>query len=149
MAHETNKMEFSCGGVVFADTGEGRKYLLIRSKSGFWGFPKGHMEAGETEEQTARREVREETGSDVVFLEGFRASDEYPLTREGKPDVRKQVTYFLARCEEKAFRPLDTREVAEARLMTCAEADAFVYSEGLRRILAEAERFLNARQENE
>lgn len=47
------------GGVVFGPNGQ---VLLIRYRSGAWAFPKGHVEAGETPEQTALREVREEGG---------------------------------------------------------------------------------------
>ena len=51
------KREKSCGAVVIRTGGEGRRYLLTRSKKGVWGFPKGHMEAGETEHETALREI--------------------------------------------------------------------------------------------
>ena len=47
------------GGLVFNPAGE---VLLIRDKNGYWVFPKGHVEAGESPEQTAVREVAEETG---------------------------------------------------------------------------------------
>ncbi|WP_034383656.1 NUDIX hydrolase [Deinococcus sp. YIM 77859] len=47
------------GGVVFDGDGQ---VLLVRYRSGAWAFPKGHLEPGETLEQTAVREVREETG---------------------------------------------------------------------------------------
>ena len=141
-----NKLERSCGAVVFAGNREGRKYLLIRSQSGFWGFPKGHMEPGETEEETAMREVKEETGAEGQFVEGFCAREEDPLLREGRPDVKKRVTYFLARCEDGTFLPPDRREVAEARLMPYEEAASYVYSDSLRRILAQAKQFLDEKQ---
>lgn len=143
MQSAENKLERSCGAVVFAGNREGRKYLLIRSQSGFWGYPKGHMEAGETEEETAMREVKEETGAEVQFVEGFCAREEYPLLREGRPDVKKRVTYFLARCEGGTFSPTDKREVAEVRLMPYEEAASYVYSDSLRCILAQAKQFLD------
>lgn len=46
-------------------TQEGLKYLLVREKNGFWGFPKGHMERGETEQETAGREIKEETALEM------------------------------------------------------------------------------------
>ncbi len=46
------------GGVVFGPLG----VLLLRYRSGAWAFPKGHVEAGETLEQAAVREVQEEGG---------------------------------------------------------------------------------------
>ena len=57
------KKEKSCGAVVYRETGEQIEILLIRHKNGgHWAFPKGHVEKKETEEDTALREIREETG---------------------------------------------------------------------------------------
>ena len=53
--------------------------------------PKGHMEEGESEVQTALREVKEETGLDIDLEDDFRQSVEY----YPKPNVKKQVVYFL------------------------------------------------------
>ena len=52
------------GGVVFRRNGDEVEYLLVRPKRGQdeWVLPKGHIERGEEAEQTARREVKEETG---------------------------------------------------------------------------------------
>lgn len=48
-------------------------YLLLHYQSGHWDFPKGHIEEGEREEETARREVAEETGiKDIRIIEGFK-----------------------------------------------------------------------------
>ncbi len=56
------KKEKSCGCIIIKDN----KVLLINEIHGnFWGFPKGHMENGETEIETALREVKEEVGLDV------------------------------------------------------------------------------------
>ena len=54
--------EKSCGAVVFTRENGQVKYLLVANLEGIYGFPKGHVEAGETEVETALREVREETG---------------------------------------------------------------------------------------
>lgn len=85
--------EKSCGGLVFRCRGGRIQMLLIRhKKGGRWSFPKGHVEAGETERQTALREIREETGLKVRLLRGYRECVCY----NPRPDVRKQVVYFLA-----------------------------------------------------
>ena len=63
--------EKSCGAVVFCQKDSDIKFLLVRERSGFWCFPKGHMEAGESEQETALREVKEETGitvKDIKYL---------------------------------------------------------------------------------
>jgi len=60
--------ERSAGGVIFRRSAEGPLYLVIRDSYRNWGFPKGHVEEGESEVDAARREVGEETGLDhLVF----------------------------------------------------------------------------------
>ena len=61
------KREKSCGALVYRITQNGQKELLfIKHRHGtHWSFPKGHMEEGENEVQTALREVKEETGLDI------------------------------------------------------------------------------------
>lgn len=86
------KREKSCGALVIRKNGENYDLVLIRHRfGGHWSFPKGHVEAGESERQTALREVREETGLAIRLMDGFRESVEY----FPKPGVKKQVVYFL------------------------------------------------------
>src|SRR5262245_4531217 len=54
--------EYTAGGVVFRRAGQGLDILMIQDRLGRWSIPKGHVEPGERIEQTAVREVREETG---------------------------------------------------------------------------------------
>lgn len=82
----------SCGVIPFRRNGEETEFLvLFQRRSQTWSFPKGHMEAGETEVQTALRELREETGLEAKLVPGVRAADEYSIS----PTVRKQVVLFL------------------------------------------------------
>ena len=64
--------EKSCGAIVFTYENEIRKYVIIRETGlyqGYCGFPKGHMEAGETEQDTAIREVKEDLKLGMQELE--------------------------------------------------------------------------------
>lgn len=101
--------EKSCGVVVFRDpqppagsrkqeTQEPeRLYLILHYEEGHWDFPKGHVERGEEEKETARREVREETGiGDLAFAGGFRERIEYFYRRDGRL-MHKEVFFFAAR----------------------------------------------------
>lgn len=83
------KKEKSCGCVIM----EKDKVLLIQQLEGIWGFPKGHMEVGETEVETALREVKEETNLDVEINENKRYTVEYITDR----NTYKEVVLFLAK----------------------------------------------------
>ncbi|MDQ8155024.1 MAG: NUDIX domain-containing protein, partial [Gemmatimonadota bacterium] len=61
--------EVSAGGIVFRRSPEGLRVLLIRDSYQNWGFPKGHLEAGESPDVAAVREVEEETGLDGLTLQ--------------------------------------------------------------------------------
>ena len=139
---EELQYEKSCGAVVYCQKGNEIMYLLACERSGYWVFPKGHMEEGESEHDTALREVKEETGLDVTFVEGFRMLDEHNLAREGRPNTIKQTVYFLARYEEQEFVPQET-EIAKIALMDYESAMETLQIESFKQILAQAHRFLN------
>lgn len=88
--------EKSCGAIVYRHQ-RGRVLILLikHSKGGHWAFPKGHVEFGETEKQTALREIKEETGIDVEIISNFRESIIY----NPKKDITKEVVYFLAKAK--------------------------------------------------
>ena len=92
------KREKSCGVLVLRQQVDELYVVLLRHRfGGHWSFPKGHVEAGESERQTALREVREETGlTGIKLMDGFRESVEY----SPKPGVKKQVVYFLGTTEQ-------------------------------------------------
>ncbi|WP_018465102.1 NUDIX hydrolase [Calidithermus timidus] len=75
------------GGVVFNPAGE---VLLIRDRMGYWVFPKGHLDEGESPEQAALREVREETGIEGEVL-GNLPSTRYTNNR----GVEREIRWFL------------------------------------------------------
>ena len=61
-------VEKSCGAIVYTKDHGDILYVIIRSKGGIYGFPKGHMEGNETEAETAFREIFEETGLTVKLI---------------------------------------------------------------------------------
>ncbi len=136
--------EKSCGAVVFTRRGGEIRFVVVQEASGAYSFPKGHMEGDETEEQTAVREIWEETGLRPAFLPGFRETDEYELSE--KPGTRKQVVYFLAEYggEPPVPRPGEIRNVL---LPAYEDALRLFRHEGTKRVLAAARAFLAAEKD--
>lgn len=81
----------SCGVIPCRQRGTEKEFLLLLQANNCWSFPKGHMEAGETEIQTALRELSEETGLQATLVPGTRTVLEYDVF----PMTRKQVVLFL------------------------------------------------------
>ena len=140
----------SAGIVLFRDDPE-RSFLLLRSaltRRPVWEFPKGAIEAGETVQQAAERELREEAGlgeGDYQVLDGFTDVERYIFTRGSGPDqvlIRKQVTYFVARWNRGEIRisPEATRYQWAVR----AAAERKLRFPEKRRVLANAVRWLEA-----
>lgn len=97
------KKERSAGGAVFKYEKGNVLYLLLhypsssKKKKSYWDLPKGHMEKGETEQETALREIEEETGlSEIEFIRGFRVSIHY-FFQSQDARISKTVVFFLGR----------------------------------------------------
>ena len=89
--------EKSCGAVIYRyNEKDEARILLVKNHNGkCWTFSKGHIESGEKEEETALREIMEETGLKVEIIPGFRRISTYrPF---GK--IRKTAVFFLARAD--------------------------------------------------
>lgn len=85
------KLEKSCGAIIFENHSKDSKILIIQQIQGHWCFPKGHVESNETEEQTALREVKEETGL-LVILD---TTKQYHLRYSVKKNTEKDTIYFV------------------------------------------------------
>lgn len=135
----------SCGFVVYKRVGNENYYLIIKSLNGDVGFPKGHMESGESELETAIRELKEETGVDVKAIQGFRRQIEYELRRV--PDTIKQSVYFLGECTSDNI-VCQEAEVAEASFLSYENSIKMLTFEETKNILKEAEAFLGSTRKN-
>ena len=131
----------SCGFVAYKQIENKNYYLIIKSLNGDIGFPKGHMEIGESELQTAIRELKEETGVEVNFISGFRRQIEYPLPQI--PDAIKQSVYFLGKCTSEKIVCQES-EVAKAEFVSYEDAITLLTFEETKNILRDAELFIQS-----
>lgn len=132
--------EKSCGAVIYRKTfKDGIKILLVKNHNGkCWTFPKGHIENGESEKQTALREIKEETGLTVTIEPNFRQTSIYrPF---GK--IKKQVVFFLARANEAAVNVQPSEidyylwvDLDEAMKLCSHENDTKILQEVKKRLL--------------
>lgn len=84
--------EKSCGAVVYTRTEEGIRYLILQDSNGYCGLAKGHAEPGETEKETALREVWEETSIRAQIHSDFRREVSFKM----RGGITKTVVYFIA-----------------------------------------------------
>ncbi len=128
------RYEKSCGAVIFRQGEDGWNVLLIRHTKGrHISFPKGHVEPGETESQTAEREILEETGLKVRVDRRFRAENRYNI----RPDTQKLVVIFAATTAEESITP-QPEEIAEAFWLPVEKAAATLTYERDRKIMRDA-----------
>lgn len=126
--------EKSCGAIVYRKFHGNTEILLIKHiNSGHWSFPKGHVENGETEVETAKREIKEETSIDVIIDPTFRET----VTYSPKKDTVKVVVYFLARAKNVNFSPQED-EIAEIRWVDISYAGNILSYENDRTIVIRA-----------
>ena len=91
--------EKSCGAVIYKKEAQGYVYLIEHMSLGHISLPKGHMEKDETEEETALREIFEETGLRVILYPSFRQIISYAPYKD-HPEIIKDVLFFLAETKQ-------------------------------------------------
>ena len=111
----------SCGVIPCRETPEGIRYLLILQTNNFWSLPKGHMEPFESEQETALRELKEETGLSAVLCPGFREMVSYPMSG-GRT---KQVVFFPGRVSGEVS--LQASEAVDFRWVSLEEAKKLLH----------------------
>jgi bis(5'-nucleosidyl)-tetraphosphatase len=100
--------ENEAGAIIFYEE-EGKFYFLLLKYPRYWGLPKGHIEFGEEDLETAKREIKEETGLDVKILPGFKEKTMWFFMRQGEKILR-EVTWFLAKAESKNVKISEEHE---------------------------------------
>jgi 8-oxo-dGTP pyrophosphatase MutT (NUDIX family) len=128
----------SAGGLVV----EAGRILLISTQSGRrWQLPKGHIEMGETAEQAALREVREETGVTGRVVAPL-SEVEYWFVEKGARRVHKRVDYFLLDYVCGSAADFDAAEVSGAEWFSWDEGIAKLSFDNERRVVLQAREIL-------
>ena len=124
-------MEKSCGAIIFNED----KVLVVKQTSGFYGFPKGHVEIGETEKETAIREIKEETGLDIKIISDKRYTQSYIV----KENVHKDVVFFLASIENNNEKR-QVEEIEEILWIDINEVENVLTYDSLKELWKEAKK---------
>lgn len=129
------KYEKSCGCIVLNKKNE---ILLVLHNAGHWGIPKGHVEEGETEKQTAIRETKEETNIDVKI----KGENKYKLVYSPKENTEKEVIFFIAESINEQSKP-QIEEVKEVKWLDIDKAIETCTYENSKYLLRQVKRDLN------
>lgn len=129
-------IEVTAGAVVYRQQNGEIQYLLLEStnKGNFWGFPKGHVEGNETLEETAHREIKEETSLDLPIDTSFNVYTEYDLPNGN----HKQMTLYTAEVPEPESLHLQTEEIENAGWFNYDEARQRLTYNNLKELLDQA-----------
>tara|TARA_A100001037_G_C15102671_1_gene614795 strand:+ start:605 stop:1027 length:423 start_codon:yes stop_codon:yes gene_type:complete len=130
----------SAGAIIFRDKPTKREFLLLKSRAGDWEFPKGGVEGAEELQQTAIREVKEESGlSNFKLLDGFREEYDY-FFQAGGSTIHKTVHLFVAKSFDSKADLSD--EHSDLQWRDYEQAINTINHEGPRQILENAHKFL-------
>ena len=126
-------IEITSGAVVYRKNNGEIEYLLLESqnKGHFWGFPKGHVEGNETLEETAKREIKEETQLVLPIDTSFHVYTEYDLPNGN----RKQMTLYTADLTQSEDIHLQAEEIKNCGWFNYADARERLTYDNLKQIL--------------
>ena len=133
-------LEQSIGAVIKLNTPpeESTRFLLLKNRRGFWGFPQGHKEKGESEIQTLVREVQEETGITSIDVQSHLGKIRYSYYKGDGLKSEKEVTFYYATTSTRGI--VLSVEHADYRWSTLSEALKMLDHVKLRQILSEGHR---------
>ena len=137
------KFEKTCGAVMFTEKDGLRKYLLIKNESGHIGFPKGHIDYGESESETADREVFEETGLRFEQFGDF--CEEYTYTT--KQNTIKTGVFFIGHYEYREPK-IQEDEIVEDWLLSYVDAMRLLNFPEDKDLLGKAEKYISEYKKN-
>lgn len=144
MSKVPTKLQFSAGGVAFRrHRGQIEVALISVGADNRWQLPKGQVDKGESTEDAALREVREETGIDAEMIDRIDKVEYWYVSKEQGSPVRyhKFVYFFLLRYKSGNVADHD-HEVNEARWIEIDEAIKMLAFDSEKKIMAKAKELI-------
>lgn len=131
--------EYSAGSIIYRINDDKIEFLIVQSMLNLtWGFPKGHLENDENNEQAAKREVYEEVGLKPDYDFNFKESITYTVAR----DRLKTVTLFLSKFNPEQKIKLQKSEIGAFKWVTLEVANSCLYHEELKELLKKAQEYI-------
>ena len=135
--------EISAGAIVYTKENDQIRYLIIKDFHSNYGFPKGHLEKGETLEEAAIREIKEETGIDITLDTSFKEELNYVMPN----GIDKTSVYFLGSYEKQSSKKQE-EEVDEILLLPYEEALEIITFDNMKEALIKAHTYLNRKKDD-
>ncbi|KAL4227785.1 nudix (nucleoside diphosphate linked moiety X)-type motif 2 [Mactra antiquata] len=144
MSQVSSIKKVATGFILFRRLSKEVQYLMLQASYGefHWSPPKGHVEPGETEIQTAFRETEEETGipkDEIIYHEKFSAELRYNVN--GKP---KRVVYWLGELKDPKFTVKLSDEHKDFKWLSFKDAWEIAQYEDMRKSLTAANEFIDS-----
>jgi 8-oxo-dGTP pyrophosphatase MutT (NUDIX family) len=137
------RKEVSAGGIVFRRDGDRTLVLLIRDSYRNWGFPKGHVEAGEEPGTAALREVGEETGLEPLVLRAPVETIDWEFRFRGRR-IHKTCHFYLIETVSQRTAPQRAEGITACRWASFAQAERLIAYDNARAVLRHARELLEA-----
>ena len=136
------KEETSCGAIIYFLKNNNPIYLLLKYTN-YWGFVKGGIEKWETEEQTLRREAKEEANiNKLEIINGFRHEIIYFFKVKGQT-IKKKVIFLLGQISEEQNKSIKISFEHEAfKFLEYEEAQKIIVHKNEKEVLEKADKFL-------
>ena len=138
------KKEKSCGVIPFCYIGNEVGVILIKQNNGVVGFPKGHVEINETEEETALHECKEETNLTPTLLKGFRDEISYYMPEH---DAYKTVVFFIGVVKDISLKKQES-EISDIVVLNIQDALDAISFKDTKSLLKKAYKYFTKMQKN-